>query len=189
MADSVAHGTAILWFGQAAIVLVTQTLLMLQPEWFDWYRSLKRPWFAPANWVFGVAWLILYALYATSGYLAFKAIGTNSTSLYWGGLVLYELLLIMLAVWPFVFFHLRIIQFALLVLGATFLTSVGCVVIAFYLNTVAGALLVVMPVWLLYAVAINIYIAVANDVDNIGGGTASVPLTEFKSTEETKVVA
>lgn len=40
----------------------------------SWYGSLAKPWFAPAPWVFGVAWSILYpVIFASFGYVFYKS--------------------------------------------------------------------------------------------------------------------
>lgn len=42
---------------------------------FSWYRSLKKPFFAPPSWVFGIAWGIIYPIiFASFGYVFYKAL-------------------------------------------------------------------------------------------------------------------
>jgi tryptophan-rich sensory protein len=38
-----------------------------------WYRSLRRPWFQPPDWLFGPAWTAIFAMAAIAGYLAWQA--------------------------------------------------------------------------------------------------------------------
>lgn len=180
MTNTVAEATAILWFGQATIALLVGTVYMLQPDWYEWYSQLRKAPFNPPNYVFGIAWTILYMLFATSGFLAFRRLGDNEPALYWGGIVLFEILLAMLAVWPFVFFHLRLIRLGLLIVGLSALASIGCVVIAWLLNVVAGALLIPMPLWLLFAFALNLYITMSTHVEGDGGGIAMMSMSETK---------
>ncbi len=178
MGSAESHGTAVLWFGQSTIVLATGGMLMAQPRWFKFYRSLKRAAWFPPNWVFGVVWVLLYYLFATSAYLAFHRLGSNSTAVYWGGLVLYELLLLALAIWPFIFFHLQWIRLALVELLLSTALAIGATVLAFFLSAVAGGLLVPLPLWLLVACAMNTYVVMANDVEGTG---VAVPMSEMRA--------
>ena len=47
--------------------------------WFStigpWYRALNKPWFQPPDWLFGVAWSLIYALIATAAVVAWRRSG------------------------------------------------------------------------------------------------------------------
>lgn len=184
MSTTVSHATAVLWFGQSAIVLLTQALLMLQPDWVEWYASLRTSALSPSNGVFGFVWLVIYSLFATSGYLAFHDLSTSNTALYWGGIFSYEILLLTFAAWPFVFFHLRLIDYSMILITISLLLSVGCTVIAFLLDKVAGGLFVVIPVWLVYATFLNLYVAIANHSDNVSDKSGTRQLVPVKEGKE-----
>ena len=43
----------------------------------DWYKSLNRPSWQPADWVFPAVWTVLYLMNAFAGWLVWEAMGTT----------------------------------------------------------------------------------------------------------------
>ena len=85
----------------------------------DWYATLNKPGFTPANQVFPIVWTILYALMAVSAWLAWRAPGKEDdrrlalTWFFWQ--------LAMGVLWSYAFFWLHspglalVVSFSLLV--------------------------------------------------------------------------
>ena len=72
-----------------------------------WYNNLKQPSFRPPNWLFGVAWTILYTLMGVSSYLIYEDGGFSQNAvplgIYAGNVVLNWL-------WSIIFFGCHLIM-------------------------------------------------------------------------------
>jgi len=45
------------------------------------YKSLRKPWFTPPDFVFGIAWTVLYLLMGVAAYRVYKKVGWPSWAL------------------------------------------------------------------------------------------------------------
>jgi len=57
----------------AACAISVASIGALMTDLGPWYRSLRRPWFQPPDWLFGPAWTAIFAMAAIAGYLAWQA--------------------------------------------------------------------------------------------------------------------
>lgn len=106
----------------------------------DWYKDLKKSDLVPPNWVFPVAWSILYL-----------AIGFAS-SLIWGSdhngsgkpfaLILYTAQVLLNWAWTPIFFGAHQVLAALIDLVALFVVAAACTIAFFRINLGAGFLMI-----------------------------------------------
>jgi tryptophan-rich sensory protein len=134
----------------------------------DWYKSLKKPSWTPPPWVFGPAWTILYILMGIASVpvfnLAVRSGGQNADQARAARFALgvYIVSLLVNFAWSPVFFLLRRLELALVLIG--FL--VGLIVWTIYLFAQLGGrswiLLIPYLVWVTYAMTLNAGIVVKN---------------------------
>jgi benzodiazapine receptor len=118
-----------------------------------WYETLAKPVWTPPNWLFPVAWSILYLMIAVAGWLVWRKVGFAAAAL---GFVFYLLQLALNAAWSWLFFGLHRIDLALADLVAMWL-AIAATIVAFYVVRRGAAwLLVPYLLWVGYAGALNL---------------------------------
>lgn len=124
------------------------------------YVQLDRPAWAPPEWVFGVVWPVLYVLIGVAAWWLWRRagpIGALRVPLgLWGAQLLVN------AVWPGVFFGLNAYWAAAPVIVVLVILVAATIVTFARRTTFAAALLVPYLLWISYATALNVAIAVAN---------------------------
>lgn len=114
-----------------------------------WYARLEKPWFNPPNWLFPIAWAVLYLMIAVSGWLVWRVTGFGAEILLWWGSLLLN------AAWSWIFFGRRRMDLALGEL-VVFWGSIVAMIAAFYpVSPVAAWLLVPYLVWVSFAGFLN----------------------------------
>jgi len=115
----------------------------------EWYRGLKKPSWTPPNWLFPVAWSVLYILMA--------AAAARVVLLPGGGVVLafWALQIALNTLWTPVFFGLKRIRAGMFVLSALWLAVAGCTVAMFSLDLLAGLMFLPYLAWVSVAGALN----------------------------------
>jgi tryptophan-rich sensory protein len=115
-----------------------------------WYRSLRRPDWAPPGWLFGPVWSLLYLLMAVAAWRVHGAGPRSRTAL-----SLFGVQLALNAAWTPVFFGLRRIDLALIEIAATWF-AIGATVVAFA-RIRLGAALLLLPylAWVTFASVLN----------------------------------
>ncbi|CCB66428.1 MULTISPECIES: TspO/MBR family protein [unclassified Hyphomicrobium] len=115
----------------------------------EWYAALNKPSWTPPNWVFPVAWTILYILIAIAGWLAWRAGGWTPALLAWGaGLVLN-------ALWSYLMFGRHDIALALADLVALWGAIVVFIITAWPVSRGASYLFLPYLAWVTFAGALN----------------------------------
>ncbi|MEL6169408.1 MAG: TspO/MBR family protein [Pseudomonadota bacterium] len=115
-----------------------------------WYEALKKPVWTPPNWLFPVAWTTLYLLIS---FAAARA-APNDGSAY--AMAFYAIQIALNALWTPVFFGLRRMDQAMIVVLALWL-AVAATMVAFYrLDMVAGLLFAPYLLWVTVAAALNL---------------------------------
>ncbi|MDJ0958714.1 MAG: TspO/MBR family protein, partial [Arenicellales bacterium] len=93
-------------FGLIGFVLlvsaVAATGAMFKPG--AWYEALAKPAWTPPNWLFPVAWTLLYLMIAVAGWLVWRAVGFSGAGT---AFALYFLQLLLNAAWSWLFFGLH----------------------------------------------------------------------------------
>lgn len=122
----------------------------------EWYAGLNRPSWTPPNWLFPVAWTILYVMIAIAGWRVWKTDGIGPPLAVWGlGLALN-------AAWSWIMFGQHEIGWALADLTALWVSIAAFIVLALPIDRTAAYLFVPYLVWVSYAGALNFAIWQSN---------------------------
>lgn len=123
------------------------TGIMFQPG--QWYNELKKPGFTPPNWLFPVAWTIIYLLLAWVGYRLTMMPGSELLLALWAAQIALNTL------WTPVFFGAHRIFAGLVILVLLWLVVAFMVVMALRFDLVTGLILFPYLAWLSMAAALN----------------------------------
>lgn len=119
----------------------------------NWYEALRKPAWTPPNWLFPVAWTTLYVLMSiAAARVAGSPDAAGPTRI---GLALWALQIALNGLWTPVFFGLRRMGAALLVLAALW-GAVAATLVAFWqVDWIAGLMFVPYLAWVSVAGALN----------------------------------
>ena len=116
------------------------------------YPSLARPWWAPPAWLFGPAWMVLYALMAVAAAMVWRERFRQPVG---NALALFVVQLVANALWSWVFFEWLKGGWALAE-SVVLLALVAATAWQFWrVRPLAGALILPSVVWVVYATALN----------------------------------
>lgn len=121
-----------------------------------WYESLIKPSFTPPNWLFPVAWTIIYLLLAWAGYRLTLIPGSQAVLALWAAQIALNTL------WTPVFFGAHRMLASMVILALLWLVVATMVVMALQLDVITGLILFPYLVWLCVAGALNFSILVNN---------------------------
>lgn len=167
-----------LWLTIALLTGASGAIVMMLVDWQSWYKDLKKAPLSPPNWLFGIVWPVLYALWAVASWLASKHI--SSSPHYWMWVLEWASAIIAILFnfsWTPVFFGTSMLQLGLVVILLTLVVTTAQCVLAFFASIVAGALLVPLVVWLCFATYLNVYVVLFNDVVVESGGAQRLSST------------
>jgi benzodiazapine receptor len=133
----------------------------------EWYQKLKRAPLDPPNWLFGIVWPMLYTLMGVAAFLIWQDNGVANIVCYNASLALWIVMLVSNAVWSPLFFGAQQFLLALLDLVLHLLLAVAVCVLFFLQYWVAGALMIPLCIWLMFAFYLNLYVVLYNN--NSGG--------------------
>jgi translocator protein len=132
----------------AACGAAAATGAMFEPG--AWYDDLAKPHWTPPGWVFPVTWTLLYLFMS---YAAMRVAGlpdSGQALAFWAMQIAFNTL------WTPIFFGLRRMRTALIVIGLLWL-SVAATCAAFWqIDALAGALLLPYLLWVSIAFALNL---------------------------------
>lgn len=114
-----------------------------------WYDGLKKPFFTPPNWLFPLAWTVIYVLLAWAGVRLAALPGTGLALALWAAQIALNTL------WSPVFFGARRMGMGMAILAVLWLIVAMLVVITFGHDRLAGWMLVPYLLWLCIAAALN----------------------------------
>jgi benzodiazapine receptor len=144
----------ILWI--AGLILIGSIIGSLtKPEIHTWYSTLNRSLLTPPNYVFPIAWSILYAMIASCGWIIWRA------SLFPGLRLLKILYVIQLLLnwsWTPLFFHYHLVGFSLVVLMLINITVSIIIYLSYKKIRSVSLLMIPYLLWGLFANYLHFYI-------------------------------
>lgn len=131
----------------AACGAAAATGAMFQPG--DWYRGLAKPRWTPPDWLFPVAWTVLYLAMSAAAARVASLPGTGQA------LALWSVQIALNTLWTPVFFGLRRIGAGLVVIVLLWLAVAATMVAFWQADRIAGALFLPYLVWVTVAGMLN----------------------------------
>lgn len=114
-----------------------------------WYASLNKPSWTPPDWLFPVAWTVLYLMIAIAGWLAWRAGGISAAVIIWAvGLALN-------ALWSYLMFGRHDIGLALADIACLWVATAAFIYASWDLDRTAAYLFVPYLAWVSFAAALN----------------------------------
>jgi tryptophan-rich sensory protein len=130
------------------VIAAASTGAIFQPG--PWYKSLAKPTWTPPDWLFPVAWTVLYAMIAIAGWLVWRVEGIGPATLVWGaGLALNM-------AWSWIMFGEKKIGLAFGDLILLWLSIVAFMALAWPLDSTATWLFAPYFVWVSFAGVLNL---------------------------------
>ncbi|GJD35225.1 TspO/MBR family protein [Methylobacterium aerolatum] len=145
----------------AAILPVAATAvvgsLSTQAEIEGWYAQLNKPWFNPPDWVFPVAWTILYTMIAIA---LWRLLGarprTGPSREGWRlALAVFLVQIALNAAWTPVFFSAHAIGLGLVVVAALLVMVLWTIRLTWRFDSLAAWLLMPYAAWVAFATILN----------------------------------
>lgn len=130
-----------------ACMAAAATGAMFQPG--DWYKTLNKPVWVPPNWLFPVAWSLLYICMSVSAARVAVLPGNGQAMALWA------LQIALNTLWTPVFFGLRRMGSGLFVVLCLWAAVLLTMVSFWQLDTLAGVLFIPYLVWVTVASALN----------------------------------
>jgi translocator protein len=153
-AENKNHLSLIIWI-VALIVIGGVIGSLTKPEISTWYSTLNRSILTPPNYVFPIAWTILYGIIGACGWLIWRESSFRKLNVI---KILYLTQLILNWSWTPLFFHYHLTGFSLVVLVAMDIL-VGILIFLAYRRMRAVSLLMIPYLsWILFASYLNFYI-------------------------------
>ena len=116
----------------------------------DWYKSLKKPLWNPPDWLFPIAWSILYVMIAFVGMRISQAANEFRFAV-----ALWALQISLNTIWTPVFFGLHKIRLAMGFMIGLWSTVLAMVLSYWYIDVLASALLIPYFLWVSFAAVLN----------------------------------
>jgi benzodiazapine receptor len=140
---------AVAWLGSVATL----------PKIPTWYAALNKPSFTPPDYVFPIAWNVLYALMAISLWRLWQAPSGEMRSL---AITIFLMQLAVNLAWSWIFFGAESIRGGLSTILALVVLVAMTILAAWKVDRFAASLLLPYLLWIGYATALNAEIARLN---------------------------
>lgn len=131
----------------ASVMTVSVTGAMFRPG--EWYKSLDKPSWTPADWLFAPAWALLYIAIAVAGWLVWLQNGFGPPLIVW------IIQLVLNGAWSYVMFGWKNIGAAMLTLGGLWLSVALFAWLAWPVDQTASMLFWPYLAWVSFAGALN----------------------------------
>ena len=124
----------------------------------DWYKKLKKPFWNPPNWLFPIAWSILYIIIAYVG-MRISALPGSKNYL----VALWALQISFNTIWTPIFFGLNNIKLAMRFMVGLWVSVLLMVLTYWFEDTLSAILILPYFIWVSFAAALNFRIMQLND--------------------------
>lgn len=114
-----------------------------------WYDDLQKPSWNPPKWLFPVAWTTLYLCMSVAGARVAQEAGAALPLAFWAMQIAFNTL------WTPVFFGLRRMKAALIIIAFLWLSVLGALITHWQVDWIAGALFIPYLMWVSTAAALN----------------------------------
>jgi tryptophan-rich sensory protein len=131
----------------ALVFVAASSGALFQPG--AWYANLNKPSWTPPNWLFPVAWSVLYLLIAIAGWKVWQVEGIKTALIVWGISLLINMS------WSYIMFERKEIGLALVDLILLWISIVAFMVLAWPVSQTATYLFVPYLMWVSIAGALN----------------------------------
>jgi tryptophan-rich sensory protein len=139
-----------------AVAAVAAVGALFEPG--EWYGGLVKPQWTPPSWLFAPVWSLLYVAIAVAGWRVWRSEGADRVrALQWWGAQL-----ALNALWSWLFFGLHLPWIALLDLCLLVVCIAGFMSSTWRQSRMASWLFAPYLLWVLFAGALNLAIALAN---------------------------
>lgn len=128
---------------------------LTKPEISTWYSTLHRSNLTPPNYVFPVAWTILYGIIGACGWFIWRDLSFPKLTVI---KTLYVTQLILNWSWTPLFFHYHFTGLSLVVLGLMDILVCALICLAYRKIKVVSLLMIPYLSWILFASYLNFYI-------------------------------
>ena len=118
----------------------------------NWFHSLKKPEFAPPDWIFGPVWSVLYVMIFLSLIFFLKTGGLRYKIL---PITFFIIQLLLNFSWSYVFFNLQRIDWALIIIALLWITLLITIIMFYKYSKIAAWLLVPYFLWVSFASYLN----------------------------------
>lgn len=118
-----------------------------------WYRQLSKPAWTPPDWLFPVAWFVLYITIAAAGWLIWRTGGGEPQAT--AALIVYGVQLVLNSAWSALFFGARRPDWGLVDVIALWLSIVAIIILAWPVSPLAAYLLLPYLAWVSFAAMLN----------------------------------
>jgi tryptophan-rich sensory protein len=148
------HFSLIIWI--VALIAIGGVIGSLtKPEINSWYSTLNRSTLTPPNYVFPLAWTILYGIIGTCGWLIWRKQSLPKLSII---KTLYVAQLILNWSWTPLFFGFHLTGLSLVVLIAMDILVCALICLAYPKIRAVSLLMIPYLSWILFATYLNFYI-------------------------------
>lgn len=128
---------------------------LTKPEINTWYSTLSRSTLTPPNYVFPIAWTILYAIIGAVGWIIWRNKSFPQLIII---KALYILQIILNWSWTPLFFHYHLVGLSLLILGCINILVGTLICLAYHKIRSVSLLMIPYLFWILFASYLNFYI-------------------------------
>lgn len=126
-----------------------------------WYRSLDKPTWTPPDWLFPVAWTVLYISIAFAAARVAPMEGSAYVMAFWA------LQIALNTLWTPVFFGLQRLGAGLVIIGLLWLSVLGLLAMLWPMDTLAFWIAAPYLMWVSVAAALNLSIWMRNRIVQI----------------------
>jgi tryptophan-rich sensory protein len=120
-----------------------------------WYRDLTKPSWNPPDFLFPIAWTILYGMMAFAAWFVWEAVGWPAAAVpigFWMAQLVFN------ALWSALFFGMRRMDYALVDVVFLWLSIAACIATFWPISQLAAWLMVPYLAWVSFAAFLNLTI-------------------------------